>query len=64
MALQIHLLAVSLLTAEQLTAYDKYATDCRQLQRHLLLQLCQMSTEAQKELGKVGNTEPEEQYEV
>uniref|UniRef100_A0A915PIX3 Uncharacterized protein n=1 Tax=Setaria digitata TaxID=48799 RepID=A0A915PIX3_9BILA len=60
----IHLLAVSLLTTEQLTAYNHYMNERRRCQRQLLLQMRQMSDEAQKALNILAYADPDEQFEI
>ncbi|KAM3727008.1 Protein PNG1 [Dirofilaria immitis] len=58
----IHLLAVSLLTTKQLTAYNEYMSERRRCQRQLLLHVRRMSDEAQKALKILVYAEPNEQF--
>ncbi|CAG9537224.1 unnamed protein product [Cercopithifilaria johnstoni] len=58
----IHLLAVSLLTTKQLTAYNRYMRERRRCQRQLLFHIRQMSDEARKALNILAYAEPNEQF--
>ncbi|VDK82075.1 unnamed protein product [Onchocerca ochengi] len=57
----IHLLAVSLLTTKQLTAYNQYMRERRRCQQQLLLHVRHMSDEARKALKILAYAEPNEQ---
>ncbi|KAL3981879.1 hypothetical protein ACH3XW_44875 [Acanthocheilonema viteae] len=58
----IHLLAVSLLTTKQLTAYNQYTKERRRCQRQLLFHIRQMSNEARKALNILAYAEPNERF--
>ncbi|VDM91415.1 unnamed protein product [Litomosoides sigmodontis] len=58
----IHLLAVSLLTAKQLAAYNQYMNERRRCQRQLLFHIQQMSDEARKALSILAYAEPNERF--
>uniref|UniRef100_A0A0R3S6M8 Uncharacterized protein n=1 Tax=Elaeophora elaphi TaxID=1147741 RepID=A0A0R3S6M8_9BILA len=60
----IHLLAVSLLTTKQLTAYNQYMRERRRCQRQLLFHIRQMSNEARKALNILAYAEPNERLKV
>ncbi|VDN01527.1 unnamed protein product [Thelazia callipaeda] len=60
----IHLLAVSLLTTKQLTAYNHYMGERRHCQQELLLEIRRMSVAAQKALSILLYAEIEEQYKL
>ncbi|OZC08360.1 hypothetical protein X798_04560 [Onchocerca flexuosa] len=57
----IHLLAVSLLTTKQLTAYNQYMRERRHCQQQLLLDVRHLSDEARKALKILAYAEPNEQ---
>ncbi|VDO24086.1 unnamed protein product [Brugia timori] len=58
----IHLLAVSLLTRNQLTAYNQYMRERRRCQQQLLLHMRQISDEARKALNILAYAEPDEWF--
>ncbi|VDP12778.1 unnamed protein product [Onchocerca flexuosa] len=60
----IHLLAVSLLTTKQLTAYNQYMRERRHCQQQLLLDVRHLSDEARKALKILAYAEPNEQVGV
>ncbi|VDK45725.1 unnamed protein product [Anisakis simplex] len=61
---KLHLLAVSLLNSTQLTAYNKYATRRRLLDRQHLTRLAKLSKMARTAYGVISRAEPEYQFEV
>ncbi|EFO23391.1 hypothetical protein LOAG_05092 [Loa loa] len=58
----IHLLAVSLLSTKELTAYNRYMKERRHCQQQLLLHIRQMSDEARKALNILAYIEPDERF--
>ncbi|KHN88698.1 hypothetical protein Tcan_03344 [Toxocara canis] len=59
---KIHLLAVSLLNADQLLAYNKYATERRKQARAHHARLSILSNAARKALGVIARAQPDHQY--